>query len=77
LAKKIGIEVQERSVDRTELYICDEAFLCGSAMEITPLLSIDRYVVNGGEVGSITNELHKAYLEVAVGRFEEWVTLIY
>jgi len=77
LAKKIGIEVQERSIDRTELYICDEAFLCGSAMEITPVFSVDRYIVNGGEVGSITNKLHIEYLEVAIGSEQEWVTPIY
>lgn len=77
LAKKMGIEVQERSIDRTELYICDEAFLCGSAMEISPVLSIDRYSVNSGQQGSLTNELHKAYLEAAVGGSEEWVAPIY
>ena len=77
LAKKMGIEVQERSIDRTELYICDEAFLCGSAMEITPILSVDRYAVNSGQQGSLTNELHKAYLEAAGGGSEEWVALIY
>lgn len=77
LAKKMGIEVQERSIDRTELYICDEAFLCGSAMELTPVLSVDRYVVNVGELGSITDKLHIAYLEAAAGGIQEWVTPIY
>jgi branched-chain amino acid aminotransferase len=77
LAKKMGIKVQERSIDRTELYICDEAFLCGSAMEITTVLSVDRYMINSGNVGSITNELHKEYLEVAVGGTQEWITPIY
>jgi len=77
LAQKMGIEVQERSIDRTELYICDEAFLCGSAMEITAVLSVDRYMVNSGNVGSITNDLHKEYLEVAVGGTQEWITPIY
>ena len=41
LALARGYEVTERAIERTELYICDEAFLCGSAMEITPILSID------------------------------------
>jgi branched-chain amino acid aminotransferase len=77
LAKRMGIEVQERSIDRTELYICDEAFLCGSAMEITPVLSIDRYLMYSSEVGRVTHKLHKAYLEAAVGGSEEWVALIY
>ena len=44
LVKEMGIEVVERAIDRTELYTCDEAFLCGSAMEVTPILSVDKYV---------------------------------
>ena len=80
LSKIIGITVIERSVDRTELYTCDEAFLCGSAMEITPVLAIDKYVVGNGDAGKITTELHKAYLEVVKGKNEKlksWVTPIY
>lgn len=80
LAKMKGYEVVERSIDRTELYTCDEAFLCGSAMEVTPVLSVDRYEINGGEAGEITTELHKAYLDVARGMNEnlkDWVTPIY
>lgn len=80
LAKTIGIPVAERTVDRTELYTCDEAFLCGSAMEVTPILSIDKYIVGNGETGKITVELHKAYLDAARGNNEKlmnWVTPIY
>ena len=80
LAKAIGYEVVERSIDRTELYTCDEAFLCGSAMEVTPVLSVDRYEINGSEAGPITTELHKTYLNAAKGllpEFKAWVTPIY
>ena len=80
LAKANGIPVAERTVDRTELYTCDEAFLCGSAMEITPVLSVDRYTVGDGETGEITRRLHAAYLKAATGRDEahrDWVTPIY
>lgn len=80
LAKMKGYEVVERSIDRTELYTCDEAFLCGSAMEVTPVLSVDRYEINGGEAGEITTELHKAYLDAARGlvpELKDWVTGIY
>lgn len=80
LAKAAGIPVAERTVDRTELYTCDEAFLCGSAMEVTPVLSIDKYVVGNSEAGKITVELHKAYLNAARGKNEklrDWVTPIY
>lgn len=80
LAESMGIEVIQRSVDRTELYTCDEAFLCGSAMEITPVLSIDKYALGNGVAGEITNKLHRAYLDAATGKSEKfghWVTRIY
>lgn len=77
LAKSMGYEVIERTIDRTELYTADEAFLCGSAMELTPVLSIDRYELGEGE---ITRELHQAYIDAARGsneQFKNWVTPIY
>lgn len=77
LAQHLGIEVVERTIDRTELYTCDEAFLCGSAMEVTPVISIDKYVIGYGE---ITEKIHKAYLDVVRGMIEEyknWVSPIY
>lgn len=77
LAKAMGLEVVERTIDRTELYTADEAFLCGSAMELTPVLSIDRYQLGEGE---ITRALHKAYVDTASGKnaeFKDWVTPIY
>lgn len=77
LAERIGMKIVERSINRTELYVCDEAFLCGSAMEITPVLSVDRYVINSGEVGRITNALHKEYLVATVSGTQEWNTPIY
>lgn len=80
LAKANGVSVVERTIDRTELYTCDEAFLCGSAMEITPVLSIDKYEVGNGDVGEITTSLHKYYLNAARGMNKDlmnWVTPIY
>lgn len=80
LAKELEIPFTQRSIDRTELYTCDEAFLCGSAMEITPILSIDKYNVGSGETGELTKQLHKMYLEVARGKvekFKSWVTPIF
>lgn len=79
IAKYLGITVEERSIDRTELYTCDEAFLCGSAMEVTPVLSVDKYNITD-DVGKITNKIHRSYLAVAMGKVEEykdWITPIY
>lgn len=56
ISKVLGIDTIERSIDRTELYTCDEAFLCGSAMEITPIFSIDKYAVGDGAQGKITKK---------------------
>lgn len=80
LANHAGIKVNERTIDRTELYTCDEAFLCGSAMEITSVLSVDQYPLGNGEAGKITTELHKAYLNAARGKnvkFNHFVTPVY
>lgn len=80
IAESKGYKVVERTIDRTELYTCDEAFLCGSAMEMTPVLSVDRYVIGDGDTGAITKELHMAYLDVVRGKveqFKDWVTPIY
>lgn len=80
IAESKGYKVVERTIDRTELYTCDEAFLCGSAMEMTPVLSVDKYVIGNGDTGAITKELHMTYLDVVRGKveqFKDWVTPIY
>lgn len=80
IAESKGYKVVERTIDRTELYTCDEAFLCGSAMEMTPVLSVDKYIIGNDETGKITKELHMTYLDVVRGKveqFKDWVTPIY
>ncbi|MDI3339910.1 MAG: branched-chain amino acid transaminase [Sphaerobacter sp.] len=73
----LGIEVIERPVDRTELYIADEVFFCGTAAEITPIVSVDRYPVGDGTPGPITRRLEQLYHDVLRGidpRHAEWRT---
>jgi len=60
--------------------LADEAFLCGSAMEITPIYSIDRYQIGDGQKGKITQVLHSKYLEAVQGKLKDrksWLTPIY
>ena len=79
IARDMGIEVEERAVDRTELYSCDEAFLCGSAMGITPVLSFDRYMVGNGLPGRLTQTVRSEYLRIATGlseKYVDWLTPI-
>ncbi|MEG1946369.1 MAG: branched-chain amino acid transaminase [Lachnospiraceae bacterium] len=78
--EQLKLKVEERSVDRTELYMCDEAFLCGSAMEITAVLSVDKYVVGNGVTGDVTKNIHKLYLETVKGKidaYKGWLTPVY
>lgn len=77
---ELGVPVVERDIDRTELYVCDEAFFCGSGQEVQPIVSIDHYDVGDGKVGAITAAVQKLYFEVATGRHEKyasWLTPVY
>lgn len=80
LAKNIlHIDVIERDIDRTELYMCDELFLTGSAMEVGSIKNIDGYDVGNGEY-LITKDIHDAYLDVVTGNnsaYTNWLTSIY
>ncbi|MEX2314248.1 MAG: branched-chain-amino-acid transaminase, partial [Thermomicrobiales bacterium] len=54
---ELGMVIEERAVDRTELYIADEVFMVGTAAEISPIVSVDRYDVADGKIGPITQQL--------------------
>ncbi len=74
------LEVVERDIDRTELYLADEVFICGSGLEVVPVLSVDRHSIAGGRPGEITNAIRESYLQAASGqdpRYREWVTPVY
>jgi branched-chain amino acid aminotransferase len=63
----LGLEAVEREIDRTELYVAEEAFFCGSGYEITPIVAIDRFPVGDGRVGPVTARLRAAYLDLVRG----------
>ncbi len=75
--ESLGLEVVERPVDRTELLLADEVFLCGTAAEITPIVSIDKYEIGNGEIGPVTRRLEQVFHDVLRGReghFADWRT---
>lgn len=77
---ELGMKFVERTIDRTEVYMADEAFLCGSAMEVTPIYSIDKYAIGTGRQGEKTKALHIKYLECVQGKLDnytDWLTAIY
>ncbi len=78
IAEFKGIKTVERTIDRTELYTADEAFLCGSAMEITPILRMDGTDISCQTNDSISRMLREEYISIAKGRAfaYKWVTEI-
>ena len=77
---ELGIEIVERSIDRTELYIADEMFLCGTGAQISPVVEIDRRLVGDGKVGPVTKKLQKLYFDAVKGndpKYSSWLTPVY
>ena len=68
LAKDMGIEVLRRRVTREEVYIADEAFLTGTAAEVTPIREVDARIIGAGERGPMTELLQTAYFDVVAGK---------
>ena len=80
LAKAAGTEVEERRVGRTELYLADEIFYCGTGQEITPMLSVDHKPVGDGTPGATTRRLQRDYDALVRGQldgYEEWLTPVW
>lgn len=65
IAAQLGINTLCRSIDRTEMYLADEAFICGTTVEISPVLSIDRRPVGNGLPGAIASTLMTEYIRTA------------
>ncbi len=76
IAADLGYQVIEKQLIRSDLYLADEVFMCGTAAEVTPVNSVDDHEIG---VGDITRQLQKAYLETVRGasdRFAEWRELV-
>jgi branched-chain amino acid aminotransferase len=69
IAQDLGYTVHETSLIRSDLYLADEAFMTGTAAEVTPLRAVDDFEIG---VGPITLEIQEAYLDTARGRSERW-----
>ena len=72
LARDLGMDVRERTIDLTELYVADEVFACGTSAFITPVLEIDKRQVNGNTPGPITMQLREKYYDLQHGRVPEY-----
>jgi branched-chain amino acid aminotransferase len=78
--KELRLEVTERPVDRSELYVCDEIFFTGTMVEVAPVIRVDHRPVGSGEIGPVTAKLRHLYAEAAHGRLEayrQWLLPVY
>lgn len=72
LREDLGLEVIERDIDRTELFICDEAFSCGTGYQVAPVTRVDYRDIGDGEIGPITRKLSALYFDVVRGKAEKY-----
>jgi branched-chain amino acid aminotransferase len=80
LKKELDIDVVERCIDRSELYVADEIFLCGTGAQIAPVVEVDRRPIGDGQVGPVVTKLQKLYFEIVRGnsaKYRNWLTPVY
>lgn len=80
LAADAGIATEVRSIDRSELYVADEVFLCGTGVQVSPVVEVDHRPVGDGRVGPIATGITQRYFDAVRGRLPQyagWLTPIY
>jgi branched-chain amino acid aminotransferase len=78
--RELGLTTVQRTVDRTELYLAEEIFLCGTGAQIVPVVSVDHRTVGTGGIGPVTSRVMSTYFDIARGRapeYKHWVTPVY
>jgi branched-chain amino acid aminotransferase len=76
---ELGLAVEARTIDRSELYVADEVFMTGTAAHVTPILEVDTRQVGAGGIGPITKQLQKTYFDIIYGRnpkYRHWCTAV-
>ena len=79
-ASELGFAVEEREIDRTELYVCDELFFCGTGVQVAAITSVDHRPVGAGVMGPITTTIRDLYFDVVrgnVARYQPWNTPVF
>jgi branched-chain amino acid aminotransferase len=80
LAKDLGFHVREEMLPRELLYIADEAFFAGTAVEITPIRSVDKIAIGNGRRGPMTESIQQAFFDVVNGEVADrhgWLEYVY
>jgi branched-chain amino acid aminotransferase len=80
LADELNLKVVEREIDRTEVYLADEAFYCGTGAQIAPIAKVDNRNIGTGRAGEITLAIQRLYFDIVRGENKahmDWLTEIY
>ncbi|MEE8510926.1 MAG: branched-chain amino acid transaminase [candidate division NC10 bacterium] len=78
--EELGLEVIERPVGRSEVYLCEEAFLCGTGAQVSPIIEVDRRPIGNGRIGPLTAKIQKLYFQVVKGehdKYQSWCSPVY
>jgi len=78
--EELGVEVIERPIDRTEVYLCDEFFMTGTAAQVTAITLVDHHPIADGKMGPITAKLKALYADVVHGKvvkYRHWNEPVY
>ena len=75
LRDDLGIEVVERPIDRTEIYLAEEAFFCGTGVQVAAITRVDHRPIGDGRLGPITRKLRRYYFDVVCGRVAKYQDL--
>ena len=79
MAQDMGMKVTRRRISREEVYVADEAFLTGTAAEITPIAVVDAREIGSGSRGPITEKIQSDYFDIVFGRnpkYEHYLTYV-
>ena len=79
IAGQLGIPVVETIIPRELLYIADEVFFSGTAVEVTPIRSVDRVTVGAGRRGPVTEKIQSRFFEIVMGKVKDefgWLTTV-
>jgi branched-chain amino acid aminotransferase len=79
-ARELGLETVERTIDRSELYACEELFLCGTGAGIAPVVRVDHRAVKDAAIGAVTRRLQQLYADATRGHlpaYRKWLLPVY
>jgi len=80
IAQDLGFEIEERKIDRSELYTSEECFFSGTGVQVAWISSIDHRIIGNGKIGLVTQKVQDAFFSIVKGNnqdYSKWLTPVY